>query len=191
MALTASPSGFTLRKNPTGQSRANAYKITDTYATPIGYGDAVTLNTDGTLNLGPAGTTDLLGIFAGVHYNDATGKPTYSKNWPGATAGATNITAYVYDQPDEVYEIQVAASGTGYVQTAIGAQANLVAGTVNTATGQSTMALNATLIAAASQGQFRIIGFGNDGIYDATLNPFPTVLVQLAQHVYVANKVAI
>ena len=36
-----------------------------------------------------------------------------------------------------------------------------------------------------------LFGFGNDGPYDATTNPFPTVLVQIAQHQYVANKVAI
>lgn len=191
MATVASPFGFILRKHPTGQSRANAYTIGASYATAIGYGDAVTLNTDGTLNIGPAGTTDLIGIFAGVHYKDATGKPTYSKNWPGAVTGATDIVAYVYDDPENVYEVQVASGGTGYVQTAIGAQANLVAGTVNAVTGQSTMALNSTLIAAASQGQFRIVGFGSDGLYDASTNTFPTVLVQIAQHQFVANKTAI
>jgi hypothetical protein len=41
------------------------------------------------------------------------------------------------------------------------------------------------------QGQFRIVGFGPDGVYDATLNPFPTVLVQNARHQFVAVKVAI
>lgn len=191
MATTASPFGFALRKHPTGQSRANAYTITNSYATAIGYGDAVLLNTDGTLNIGTAGTVDLIGTFAGVQYNDATGKPTYSKNWPGAVTGATNIVAYVNDDAENVYEVQVATGGTAYTQIVIGAQANLVAGTVNAITGQSTMALNATPIAAASQGQFRVIGFGPDGIYDATTNTFPTVLVQIAQHQYVANKTAI
>lgn len=191
MALSASPFGFAARKHPNGKNRANTYTITNSYATAIGYGDAVLLNTDGTLNIGTAGTVDLIGIFAGVEYIDATGKPVISKNWPGTQTGATNIKAYVYDDPEEVYEVQVATGGTGYVQTVIGAQANLVAGTVNAATGQSTMALNATPIAAASQGQFRIVGFGSDGLYDATANPFPTVLVSIAQHQFIANKTAI
>ena len=189
MALTASPSGFVLRKHPSGQSRANTYKIASGYATAIGYEDPVVLNTDGTLNIGTAGS-DIIGIFAGVQYTDATGKPTFSKNWPASTV-ATDIIAYVYDDPDNVFEVQVGSGGSGYVQTAIGAQANFVIAAPNAATGQSTSYLNATLIAAASQGNFRIVGFGSDGLYDATLNPFPTVLVQIAQHQYIANKTAI
>lgn len=189
MALTASPYGFTLRKHPTGQSRANTYKIASTYGTAIGYGDPVLLNTDGTLNIATAGN-DFIGVFAGVQYTDASGKPTFSKNWVAGTT-ATDIVAYVYDDPENVYEIQVGSGGSGYVQTAIGAQANFVTAAPNASTGQSTSYLNATLIAAASQGNCRIIGFGADGIYDATLNPFPTVLVQIATHQYVANKTAI
>ena len=190
MALTASPFGFLLRKHPTGQSRANAYTIGATYATAIGYGDAVILNTDGTLNIGTA-TNDLIGVFAGVHYKDATGKPNFRKSWPGAVSGATDIVAYVYDDPDNVYEVQVEAGGSAYVQTVIGTQSDLIAGTPNAVTGHSTMALDKDVEAAAAQGQFRIVGFGSDGPYDATTNPFPTVLVQIAQHQYVANKVAI
>lgn len=189
MALTASPYGFILRKHPTGQSRANVYTIGSGYAANIGYGDPVLLNTDGTLNIATAGA-DIIGVFAGVQYTDATGKPTFSKNWVSGTV-ATNVIAYVYDDPDNVYEVQVGSGGSGYVQTAIGAQANAVFATPSTTTGHSTSYLNATLIAASSQGQFRIVGFGLDGIYDATTNPFPTVLVQIAQHQYVANKTAI
>lgn len=189
MSLTASPYGFICRKHPSGQSRANPYNIAAATAA-IGYGDPVALDTNGQIVPATAGA-DFIGIFAGVNYVDAQGKPTTSKNWPGAVTGATQIQAFVYDDPANVFEVQVASGGTGYVLAAIGAQANVVMGTPNATTGQSTSALNATLIAAGSQGQFRIIGFGADGPYDATLNPFPNVLVQIAQHEYVANKVAI
>lgn len=189
MALSASPSGFSLRKHPTGQSRANAYVIASAYATAIGYGDPVSLATDGTIIAGAA-NADLIGTFAGVQYIDATGKPTFSKNWPAGQV-ATQIVAYVYDDPDNVFEVQVAATGTGYVQAAIGDQADMVAGTVNVVTGNSAAALNATLKGAAAQGQFRVVGFGSDGFYDATLNPFPTVFVTIARHQFVTSKVAI
>lgn len=190
MALTASPSGFVLRKNPTGQSRANAYTILASYATAIGYGDVVALATDGTIQQAAA-AADTLGVFAGVQYTDSTGKPNFAKNWPGAVSGATNIVAYVYDDQDNIFEVQVGASGTGYVQAAIGDQADLVAATPVAATGQSAEYLNATLKGAGVQGQFRIVGFGSDGFYDATTNPFPTVLVQQARHQLTAAKVAI
>lgn len=190
MPTVAAPFGFLCRKHPSGQSRAIAYKIDAAYNTPIGYGDAVILDTNGTITVGTA-TNDLLGVFAGVEYKDATGKPVITKRWPGAVSGATDIVAWVYDDPANVYEAQFEAGATGAVQTIIGAQTDLVAGTPNAVTGQSTMALEATIEAAGAQGQFRIIGFGNDGIYDATLNPFPTVLVQIAQHQFIANKVAI
>lgn len=189
MSLLASPFGFLCRKHPTGQSRANAYTFANTIGA-MGYGDGVSLDTNGQIIPGVAGA-DLIGIFAGCSYRDATGKPNLSKNWPGSSAGFTDMVAYVYDDALNVYEVQVGASGSTYVQSAIGAQANLVAGAPVAATGQSTQYLNATLIAAGSQGQFRIIGFGPMGPYDATLNPFPEVLVQLAQHEYIANKVAI
>lgn len=189
MSLLVSPFGFLLRKHPTGQSRGNAYTCSASAAT-MGYGDPVALDTNGLLIPGTAGN-DVVGVFAGVHYKTATGKPTFSKNWPGSTAGATDIVCYVYDDPDNIFEAQVASSGSGYVQAAIGAQANAVFNAPNAVTGQSTSSLNATLIAASSQGQFRIVGFGPMGPYDATTNPFPEVLVQIAQHQYVANKVAI
>ena len=190
MSTTASPSGLLLRRNPSGTPRANAYTIAAAYATGIGYGDAVSLNTNGTITQ-TAAAADMLGQFAGVEYIDAQGKPTYSKNWPtGGVPGATNIRAYVYDDFDNIYAIQIAANGTTYDQTAIGAHADLVAGVPNAASGQSTMALSSTLKSAGVQGQFRIVGF-EDGPYDASNNPFPVVLVQVAQHHFMANKVSI
>lgn len=190
MATSASPFGFILRKNPAGQSRANAYTILASYATAIGYGDVVALATDGTIQQAAA-AADTLGVFAGVTYVDSTGKPVVSNTWPGAVSGATNIVCYVYDQPDEVYEVQVGASGTGYVQAALGDQADLVAATPTAATGKSAEYLNATLKGAGVQGQFRIVGFGSDGVYDATNNTYPTVYVQQARHQFNAAKVAI
>lgn len=189
MALTASPFGFLLRKHPSGQSRANPYKIASAYNANIGYGDFVKLMTTGVIEVAAA-TEDGIGIFAGVEYTDSTGKPTFSKNWPANTV-ATNITAWVYDDQENVFEVQVGAGGSGYVQTIIGAQADVMVAAPNSLTGQSASYLNATPEAAAAQGQFRVIGFGADGVYDATLNPFPTVLVQIAQHQYVANKVGL
>lgn len=189
MSLTASPFGFIARKHPSGQTRATAYTIASGYGTDIGYGDFVILNTNGTITAGAA-ASDTIGRFVGCVYIDSTGKPRESKMWPASTT-ATNIVAWVEDDPLTIYEVQVASGGSGYVQAAIGDQADLVTGAVSATTGQSSQALNATLKGAGVQGQFRIVGFGPDGVYDATNNPFPTVLVQNARHQYVAVKVAI
>ena len=190
MSLTASPFGLVLRKSPNATPRANLYTIAAAYATAIGKGDLVSLNTNGTITQSAA-AADAIGILAGVEYIDATGKPCLSTNWPaGGVSGATGIKAWVYDDLDNVYAIQVGATGTGYDQTVIGAQADIVAAVPNAASGMSGEYLNATPKAAGVQGQFRVIGF-EDGLYDATLNPFPVVLVQLAQHQFAANKVGI
>ncbi len=189
MATSSSPFGFVLRKNPAGQSRANAYTIASGYGTAIGQGDVVTLDTNGTITQAAA-NTDVLGVFAGCTYTDASGKPTMSNIWPASTT-ATNIVAFVYDQPEEIYEVQVGSGGSGYVQAAIGDQADLVAATPNASTGKSAEYLNATLKGAGVQGQFRIVGFGPDGVYDASTNTFPSVLVQIARHQFVAVKTAI
>ena len=135
MGTVANPSGFALRRHPSGQTRAKSYAIDAGYTTAIGYGDAVILNTNGTVTVGTA-NADLLGVFAGCEYIDPTGKPCVSKNWPG-TAGCTNIVAWVYDDPENEFEVQASAAASGYVQAAIGDQADLVAGTPNALTGQS------------------------------------------------------
>ena len=60
-------------------------------------------------------------------------------------------------------------------------------GTVN----KDTDAAEGTQLPVKLPAGFRIVGFGADGVYDATTNPFPSVLVQAATHQYTANKVAI
>jgi hypothetical protein len=189
MALVASPYGFALRYNPSGQSRAKAYAILPAYTTAIGFGDGVILDTNGSITVGTA-ANDLIGVFAGCEYVDPTGKPNVSKNWPG-TAGCTNIVAWVHDDPNNVYEGQFAISATTVLQAAIGDQVDLVAGTPNALTGQSAQSFNATLKGAGVQGQFRILGVGVDGFYDALANPFPTALVQIARHQFLVAKTAI
>lgn len=190
MSLVSSPFGFLNRYHQSGQSRAREYTIAAGQAGVMGYGDPVALDTNGQV-IPATATTDILGIFAGVSFKDVTGKPNFRKNWSGAQSGATEIKAYVHDDERNVYEVQVGAGGTTYVQAVIGAQADVVITTPNATTGQSTCALNATPETAGQQGQFRVIGFGNAGPYDATLNPFPEVLVMIAQHQFIASKVGI
>lgn len=175
MSATAAPRGLIPVYHPSGQSRANAYPITSAYNTNIFKGDPVILNANGTVTVGTAAAA-LLGVFAGVQYTDAQGKPTFSNYWPANTV-ATEITAWVYDDPDEVYEIQSQGS---VALTAVGDEADVVIGTGSTSTGLSNTALNTTLAGAGNQKQFRIIGFGL-APDNAPADAFTVVRVTLAQ----------
>jgi len=185
---TLAPFGLRPAYHPTGLERAKAYTIASAYATAIFKGDPVILNTNGTITIGTA-AADILGVFDGVEYIDATGKPTYSNFWPAAQAvfSGSVPTAYVWDDPDIVYDVQ--ANGS-VAQTAIGDQADVVMGAGSTQTGLSTTALNSTLAGAGVQAQLRIVGFNLDP-GNSVGDTYTVVQVKIARHQYIANKVAI
>lgn len=185
MSATSAPFGFRPVYHPSGLDRAKNYTIASAYGTAIYKGDPVILNTNGTVTIGTA-AADLLGHFDGVEYTDSTGKPTWSNYWPAATV-ATEITAWVWDDQDIVYDVQSSGS---IAATAVGDQADVNNISGSSSTGLSTSTLNSTLAGAGSQGQYRILG----------LSPYPDnawgdaytiVRVQLARSQFIANKVAV
>lgn len=186
MSTTSAPFGFRPAYQPTGLDRAKKYTIASGYAANIFKNQPVVLVTAGTIQAGAA-AADLLGVFAGCEYVDATGKPTVSPYWPTGQV-ATQIVAWVYDDPSNVYEVQADGS---IPQAAIGDQAdgsNLTAG--STATGVSAATLSATLAGAGVQAQWRIVGF-SQALDNTPGDAFTVVQVQLARSQYAANKVAI
>ena len=199
MSSTSAPYGFRPSFHNSGQMRPKAYVITSAYAVSIFSGDPVKLTSDGVIQLGTSdgtrsGTTDgvtLLGILAGVEYLDATGKPTISPFWPGGTTG-TNITAWVYDDPETLFDVQYAnpgTPGTDSVQTAVGAQCDFRVASPggSTATGISSTYLTATV---ATSGQFQITGFAflvTDSLTDAYVNV--TVRLNEAAYKYPVNAI--
>lgn len=189
MSATLAPQGMIPVYHQTGFDREDQpYTIGAAYGTAIYKGSPVLLNTDGTLNIATT-TNDFLGIFMGVQWIDAQGKPTYSNYWPGAQTGATQIQAWVITDVNTVFEIQadgaVAATGVG-AQTDF--SASIGAGT--TATGLSTATCAATPEAGAAQGQLRIIGV-SPRLDNAWGDAYTWLRVQIAQSQYVANKVGI
>jgi hypothetical protein len=195
MATTALAYGLIPVNHPTGQNRATKYNILNNagtgYATSIYKGDLVKVHTDGTINIGD-GTSAALGVFAGCEYIDATGRPVVSPYWPASTTvqSGSEIKAYVYDDPATIYRVGVTANASDYVQTAVGQQANvaMVAGNVNT--GVSASSVSAAIVAAGTAAQCRIVGFV-DGIYDATTNPYPQLLVQINELQFAPNAVGV
>ena len=194
MSSTSAPFGFRPSFHNSGQMRAKAYTIASTYAANIFAGDPVKLVDAGVIQLGTSdgsrtGTVDgisLLGIFAGCEYTDATGKPCVSNFWPTGTT-ATNITAWVYDDPEMLFDVQYANPGTPgstTVQTAVGEECDWVptAAGGSTSTGLSSTSL--TVIQATS-GQFQITGFHafpDDSLTDA----YVTATVRINEHQYKA-----
>ncbi|MFM7012388.1 MAG: hypothetical protein ACKO0Z_24195 [Betaproteobacteria bacterium] len=199
MSSTSAPYGFRPSYHNSGQMRPKAYTITSTYAASIFSGDPVKLTSDGVIQLGTSdgtrsGTTDgitLLGIFAGVQYYDSTGKPTIAPFWTGGTTG-TQIVAWVYDDPETIYDVQYAnpgTPGTDSVQTAVGGEADW---RVASPGGSTSTGISSTYLTAlqSTSGQFQITGFAYD-INDSLTDAYVNVSVRLNEAAYKAPVNAI
>jgi hypothetical protein len=188
MSQLAAPFGFRPIYHPTGLDRGILRYIAPAYGFVLYKGMPVALDTNGTIKQA-VGAADLLGIFAGCEFIDASGKPNFQNFWPAAQTiqAGTVPRAYVWEDPATVFEVQ----GVGPIpMTAIGDQAdaaNIAAG--NSMTGLSSAALGA-LVGAGVQGQFRILDISK---YEdnAAGDPFTVVQVQIARHQMVSNKVAV
>jgi hypothetical protein len=194
MSSTSAPFGFRASFHNSGQMRPKAYTVASTYAANIFSGDPVKLTDAGVIQLGTSdgtrdGTTDgitLLGIFAGCQYLDASGKPTISPFWPSGTTG-TEIVAWVYDDPETLFDVQYTnpgTPGTTTVQTAVGEECDW---TVASPGGSTRTGLSSTQLGViqATSGQFQITGFGysiNDSLTDA----YVVATVRINEHAYKA-----
>ena len=88
----------------------NRYRIASGNSTAIFQGDLVTPLSSGTITRYVANTSNVVvGVFNGCFYTDpTTQKPTFSNFYPTST-NASDITAFVIDGPDTVYEINANA----------------------------------------------------------------------------------
>ena len=192
MSSTSAPFGFRPSYHNSGQMRPKAYTITSTYGHNIFSGDPVKLTDNGVIQLGTSdgtrsGTTDgvtLLGIFAGCQYNDSTGKPTISPFWPAGATG-TEIVAWVYDDPETLFDVQYTNPSAGTtVQTAVGEECDW---TVASPGGSTQTGLSNCQIGAiqATSGQFQITGFAYN-INDSLTDAYVQVTVRINEHTYKA-----
>ena len=91
-----------------GQSR---YRIAANYGTAIFQGDMVAKVTGGGIEVhADGGTVPIVGVFNGCRFTDpTTGKETFSNFYPAST-NASDIEAFVIDDPNVVYEVQADAA---------------------------------------------------------------------------------
>ncbi len=149
---TNAPFGLQPRKHLNGSAwtgQINGFLIQDSYATSIFTGDPVTLAA-GYLVIGVAGSA-IIGVFQGCKYTTAGGTVTFAPYWPASTATLSSVgaAAFVCDDQTVLYDIQN-SSATPIAQVNIGQNANFVAGSGSTITGQSAYALDYTTLATGN-----------------------------------------
>jgi hypothetical protein len=167
MSATSAPFGLRPAYHPSGLDRAQglANIIESGYAQNILKGQAVKLAAATGYVVRADATDALYGVFDGVEWTDTTGRRRVSNYWPTGTAYQTgSLIAYIWTDPQVVYEIQAAGS---IAQTAIGAEFDLsspYAG--STTTGLSQALMDTTAASANTSKVLRVIDLapypGND-----------------------------
>ena len=91
-----------------GQSR---YRIAANYGTAIFQGDMVMQVTGGTVEIhADGGTVPIVGVFNGCQYTDpTTGEQKFSNFYPAST-NASDLIAFIIDDPMVVFEVQADAA---------------------------------------------------------------------------------
>ena len=164
MANVDAAFGFVPVRHMSGNiPRANQYTIASGLAENIFSGELCIIDANGQITPHTATEVNNIGVFAGVSYTASDGSYVYSQYFPTGTS-ATNIIAYIYDDPYIVYKVQSAATPA---QTNVGNCADVVAGAGSTLTGQSGFEISGTM--AAGTATCKILG-----LYDSPDNAFGT-----------------
>lgn len=188
MANTNNPRGFVPKSgNGTGAGEPiqnkyapKGYTIASTYNTSLFTGDPVhvtgTADAEGRPVIAIASPGVVTGVFAGCEYTDSTGARIFSKRWPAGTV-ATDIIAYVYDDENTQFVIQVDGA-SGLAVGNVSAKADFVSGTGNSQTGISAYVLDSTTI--ASQDALLILGL--DPVDGNVMGQYADALVIFREH---------
>lgn len=190
MSALAAPFGLRASYHPSGTIRPVVSTITSGYNTNIFQGSPVGYIADGSIAMSPAAGTAItgaVGCFQGVEYTPTNGRRVYSNTWP-ASQVATEIVAYLTEDPMIVYQIQANAT---MARSTVGNQYDWTAnatGNGNTTTGLSTVALD--VASGGANNGLRVLGLtpGPDNDWG---DAFPIVDVQLSEHQFVATIAAI
>ena len=157
-------------------------------------GDVVTLGNGTTISegggviaqgyVGSSETDAVLnvGIFNGCFYDDpTTKKPTFKNYWPGdvtVTNPSAGATAFVYDNPDDLFEVQ--SSGT-LSQAIVGRGIDMAYTAGATINGRSKEEITAT---ASADGGFTPLRISEDPANSDVSNDNANWIVKFNQHVY-------
>ena len=160
----AGPYGFQPINLIGGQVFAGATRqipIASGSGTSIFYGDVVRLNTGGTLSRVSTtdSATDAVGIFLGCAFTNPSTKQFLQQQFYPASTVASDIVAYVCDDPDTYFKVAVLSNSTtigGMTQTDIGNNVAILTTAGNTNSGDSNEGVSATTGSATTL-PFRVI----------------------------------
>ncbi len=141
----------------------------------------------GTLAYGYVGSSETdavrnVGIFNGCFYDDpTTSKPTFKNYWPGdvtVTNPSAGATAFVYDNPDDLFEVQTSGTLTQVIASRGIDMAYTAGSTIN---GRSKEEITAT---AKSGGGLAVVRISGDPSNSDTGNANSNWIVKFNKHVY-------
>ena len=152
-----------------------------------GDGTVVSEGSAGAVSQGYVGASETdavrnVGIFNGCFYDDpTTGKPTFKNYWPGdvtVTNPAAGATAFVYDNPDDLFEVQTSGTLTQSIASRGIDMAYTAGSTIN---GRSKEEITAT---AKSGGQFVVVRISGDPSNSDTGNANSNWIVKFNKQIY-------
>ena len=160
----------------------NRYTIASGYATAIYQGDLVEPLTSGNIQKHGANTSDaVVGVFNGCFYTDpTTQKPTFKNFYPGSIA-ASDITAFVIDDPDAVFLID---ADEAFTRADLFKNYSVTNTTGVTQTGISKAQLDVSVSGTATTFVIQAIDISQDPDNSDTASANANVLVRINNHFY-------
>ena len=162
-----------------GQSR---YRIAANYGTNIFQGDLVMQVTGGGIEIhADGGTVPIVGVFNGCMYTDPTTSEQVFSNYYPASTNASDIIAFVHDDPNTVFEIQ--ADDTFPVADLFGNFDIVYTNSGSTTTGISGAELDVTTGATTTNLPLKAIDISQDPENSDVASANTNVLVVIQNHI--------
>jgi hypothetical protein len=160
----------------------NRYTIASGHTTAIYQGDMVIPLASGNIDRHVAGdSAAVVGVFNGCFYTDpTTQKPTYSNYYPGSVA-ASDITAFVVDDPDAVFLVDADAA---FTRAGLFANYSVTNTTGVTQTGLSKVQLDVAATGTATTFAVQAIDISQDPDNSDTATSNANILVRINNHFY-------
>ena len=160
----------------------NRYTIASGHTTAIFQGDMVIPLASGNIDRHTAGNaTAIVGVFNGCFYTDpTTQKPTYKNYYPGGVA-ASDITAFVVDDPDAVFLVDADAA---FTRAGLFANYSVTNTTGVTQTGLSKVQLDVSTAGTATTFAVQAIDISQDPDNSDTSVSNANILVRINNHFY-------